>query len=132
MKILLAEDDRVQSTLYAFALEKWGYTVQATTDGEEALRFLMSDPNFNTLISDFNMPRMNGIELIFEMKQRRIFPSAIILFSGTALKDILSDFPLPLTEVQNFHFIHKDQGIAAVKDLLQPLRMKIQELKINH
>lgn len=62
MQILIAEDDAVAAELLAGVLEEMGHTVGIATDGQEALDRLSSE-TWSVLISDWEMPRMNGIEL---------------------------------------------------------------------
>ncbi|MBI4667171.1 MAG: chemotaxis protein CheW [Nitrospinae bacterium] len=62
-KILLAEDTaffRMVTTKY---LEEQGLVVKAVTDGQYAWETLCAGERFDLLITDVNMPRMNGIEL---------------------------------------------------------------------
>lgn len=62
MKILIAEDDPVSRRVLEKTLEKFGYEVIVTVNGEEAWdRYKSLDPTF--LITDWMMPYMDGIEL---------------------------------------------------------------------
>ncbi|MCG3210444.1 MAG: Sensor histidine kinase RcsC [Anaerolineae bacterium] len=60
--ILIAEDSITSRTLLKNILESAGYRVRATVDGVDALTALKTEP-FDLLISDVEMPRMNGFEL---------------------------------------------------------------------
>jgi DNA-binding response OmpR family regulator len=63
MKLLIAEDDPVSRRLLQSYLQKWGHEVVATTNGAEAwLRFQAE--TFPLVISDWNMPEMDGLELV--------------------------------------------------------------------
>jgi len=61
-KILVAEDSITSRTLLKNILETTGYEVRTVVDGLEALSALMEE-EFDLLISDVEMPRMNGFDL---------------------------------------------------------------------
>jgi two-component system chemotaxis sensor kinase CheA len=60
--ILVAEDSITARTLLKNILETAGYDVKTAVDGAEALAMLRSE-HFDLLVSDVDMPRMNGFEL---------------------------------------------------------------------
>ncbi len=61
-RILVAEDSITSRTLLKNILETTGYEVRTVVDGLEALTALMEE-DFDLLISDVEMPRMNGFDL---------------------------------------------------------------------
>ena len=61
--ILLAEDHADSREMLAVMLEMDGYRVVRAQDGVEALDLARSDAP-DLIITDVNMPRMNGIDLI--------------------------------------------------------------------
>jgi len=61
-KILVVDDDPIVATLVAVNLVKAGYDVHKTCDGIEALEYLSTN-RVGIVISDWNMPRLNGLEL---------------------------------------------------------------------
>ncbi|MGH1365396.1 MAG: PP2C family protein-serine/threonine phosphatase [Calditrichia bacterium] len=63
MKILIAEDESVSRSLLMRTLEKWGYEVIATEDGAAALEAFQKE-KFSIVITDWMMPKMDGIELV--------------------------------------------------------------------
>jgi CheY-like chemotaxis protein len=66
--ILIAEDNEVTSRVLKFNLERGGYEVHVAQDGLEALEFLAERPA-ELLITDFQMPRMGGLELIQNVRR---------------------------------------------------------------
>ncbi|CAK0752895.1 Histidine kinase [Gammaproteobacteria bacterium] len=61
-RLLIAEDSITARTLVKSILEGAGYHVVATVDGLDALTRLKTEP-FDLVVSDVDMPRMNGFEL---------------------------------------------------------------------
>jgi two-component system, chemotaxis family, protein-glutamate methylesterase/glutaminase len=62
-KVLIAEDDRTSALLLERALGRAGHEPVVVQDGQEALSRLMSG-GFDAVITDWMMPRMDGIELV--------------------------------------------------------------------
>ncbi|MEZ4670350.1 MAG: response regulator [Anaerolineae bacterium] len=63
--ILLVEDNAAMQTLLREMLEWGGHHVALGRTGEEALQVLEQSPQLPELIvSDLNMPRMDGLELL--------------------------------------------------------------------
>jgi two-component system, cell cycle sensor histidine kinase and response regulator CckA len=62
--ILCIDDDESQIFLIRRTLERSGYRVSACLDQREALDLLRSSPRpFDLVVTDFNMPGMNGLDL---------------------------------------------------------------------
>lgn len=62
MKILFVEDDEGQLYLWSRVFEKLGYQVATAENGAEALNIFEND-HINIIVTDINMPEMDGIEL---------------------------------------------------------------------
>ena len=80
---ILLVDDEIELVESGIRVLKWlGYQVLGITDPVEALEMVRSQPQqFDLIISDFSMPRMNGLQLAEEIK--RINPGIpFILLSG--------------------------------------------------
>ena len=60
--VLVAEDSITSRTLLKNILETAGYVVRTTVDGMEAFAALMEE-DFDLIITDIEMPRMNGFDL---------------------------------------------------------------------
>jgi two-component system chemotaxis sensor kinase CheA len=74
--ILIAEDSLFFRKLIAQYIQKPNWTVDIVTDGLEAWERLQSQPgHYNLVISDINMPRMDGFELAVKVREDRRFDS---------------------------------------------------------
>jgi two-component system chemotaxis sensor kinase CheA len=60
--VLVAEDSITARTLFKNILESAGYIVRTAVDGQDALTALKEE-TFDLVVSDVQMPRMNGFEL---------------------------------------------------------------------
>lgn len=75
--VLVADDSRMLRNTVIAQLHKLLYKVVEAKDGSEALEMLAENPDIGLLITDYNMPKVNGIELIREIRQtqsREEFP----------------------------------------------------------
>ena len=78
--ILLVDDNRDGLLVRRCLLEEIGCCVQTAASGEEGLK-LFQATQFDVVVTDYRMPRMNGAELI--QRIRLLDPNArIILLSG--------------------------------------------------
>lgn len=68
-KILLVDDDRLVVDALAEFLRLEGHDVDSAGDGSEALEKL-ADGDFSLVVTDINMSRTNGLELLRAIKQR--------------------------------------------------------------
>jgi CheY-like chemotaxis protein len=87
--ILLVDDSKDGLLVRKALLEELGYSVQIAVNGEEGLKLFQS-ANFDVVVTDYRMPRMNGVELI--QRIRKINPNARIVLISKLVE------PLGLTE----------------------------------
>ena len=65
-------------------LREIGYEVGEAADGKQALEMLEPDPNlYQLVLVDWNMPVMNGLELVEHLRARPIFSSLLIVMVTT-------------------------------------------------
>ncbi len=75
-KILIADDDRGMREFLQIMLEKEGHEVNTAGSGAEALS-LCRKGRFDLVLTDLKMPRMNGIDLLKEIKE--ISPETMVI-----------------------------------------------------
>lgn len=68
--IMVVEDDAATRRLYRFLLRNSGYDVIEAEDGIDALEKLAVH-DCDVVITDMNMPRMGGIELVRTLRQNQ-------------------------------------------------------------
>jgi two-component system sensor histidine kinase/response regulator len=92
---LLVEDDRLIRETLSSVLEEDGFRVFAAADGAEALQMLQAEEP-DLVISDIRMPRMNGFELLAQVRAmpgRREIPF-LFLSAMAATSDIRTGMAL--------------------------------------
>lgn len=86
LRILCAEDDEVLLACTAELLHLRGHNVDCATDGRQALDKLLKDrAAFDLLITDRQMPRLDGVGLV-EESRRAGYRGKVIVFA-TALSE---------------------------------------------
>ncbi len=66
---MVVDDDRVVRRIVVAKLYGLGYEVEVAEDGQEALDFLEDSEIPDLLITDNNMPRMNGFQLVRRLRE---------------------------------------------------------------
>ena len=66
--ILVVDDSASIRDMVSFTLESAGYQYHVASDGEDALEFARNNP-VKAVVTDLNMPRMDGITLIMELRK---------------------------------------------------------------
>ncbi|HTV94348.1 MAG TPA: diguanylate cyclase [Steroidobacteraceae bacterium] len=89
--ILLAEDDPVTRMLMTRFLKKAGYQVEAVADGSEALD-CMSRRYYPYLVTDWEMPEMDGVELCKAVRNLQLdgYVYALLLTARNAKEHIIA------------------------------------------
>src|SRR5438477_7659715 len=86
--ILVAEDEVIVRNIVCLMLQREGYQVLSAADGKEALELARQyQGTIDLLLSDINMPRMDGISLAEHIIQER--PGIrVLLMSGKVSAEI--------------------------------------------
>jgi diguanylate cyclase (GGDEF)-like protein len=69
IKILVADDSSVSRNYIRDLLKTHRYQVFTADDGDSAMQILEEHPDIKMLITDYNMPRMNGFELVKNIRR---------------------------------------------------------------
>ncbi|MEA3290019.1 MAG: hybrid sensor histidine kinase/response regulator [Campylobacterota bacterium] len=70
IQVLVVDDSRVALEKTAYYLEKYNLNVLKAMNGKEALEVLEQNPDIRLVYTDYNMPVMNGLELIRELRKK--------------------------------------------------------------
>ena len=92
MRILIAEDEAITRMTLARQLRSWGHEVTAAEDGQQAWDILGGDAEFDVVITDWEMPRMSGVELVgrFRRTARASYTYCILLTSRSEKADVVN------------------------------------------
>lgn len=81
MRILLADDDIRMRAIVQLWLENNRHEVTHAGNGMEAIERL-AEQDFDVLVTDINMPLMNGLDLVNTLLERGEHPRLILILSS--------------------------------------------------
>ena len=86
MRLLLAEDTYDLNRVLTMALRHEGYEVDSCLDGEEALERAMEN-GYDGIVMDIMMPKMDGIEVLKNIRQKNIVTPVLLLTAKSDIDD---------------------------------------------
>lgn len=95
--VLLVDDERDFADLLAQRLQTRGFKVQTAYDGEEALR-LAAGQELDVAVLDVNLPGMDGLALLGELKKLRPHAEALMLTGQNDLATAVAGMKLGATD----------------------------------
>ncbi len=118
--ILVVDDSTSLRQVVAIALKKEGYEVIEASDGQDALDKLTGG-KIHLVISDVNMPRMDGITFVKELKKRPEYKFTPVIMltteSGDDMKTAGREAGVKAWVVKPFK---PEQMLTAVSKLILP------------
>ncbi len=121
-RVLLVDDDIDILSAFQRNLRKH-FLIKTATSGVEALETIRDNPPFAVIVSDYNMPKMNGIELLSAV--RKVSPDTVrIMLTGFA--DLETSINA-VNEGSVFRFLTKP---ANTETLLQTINDGIEQNRL--
>lgn len=77
-RVLVVDDDAGLRSLLALICRRAGFNVDVANDGAQALH-LMSNNSYLVAILDLQMPRVNGFDVIRQLRSKMPRPSIIVI-----------------------------------------------------
>jgi DNA-binding NtrC family response regulator len=112
-RILIVDDEETTRELFAELLQRWGYDVDQTADGHEALK-IAAETHPDVIISDLVMPKLDGLSLVRALREEQPdTPVVIITGKGTI------DAAVEAVREGVFDFVEKPLDPARLKIILQ-------------
>jgi CheY-like chemotaxis protein len=96
-KVLIADDDRELAKMWQTALTLAGYEVVVVHDGEEAKQLIVGENNFDLILMDVIMPKLDGITLLKAIPSRKIEQLRVVVVTNlyqASVKGKLSGVPI--------------------------------------
>jgi DNA-binding NtrC family response regulator len=135
--VIVDDEEMVITSVRAFLSLETEYDIHGFTDPEEAARFLETNP-VDVVVSDYLMPKMNGIQLLSKSKQLQP-EAARVLLTGHADKQSAVQ---AINDVGLYQYLEKPwdnsqlllviQSAIERTQLFRSLREKITELDAAH
>ena len=91
-RVLIIDDNDQNRLILKHMLHKWNIKTDEAADGVEALRMMQSRTDYDVAIVDYNMPGMNGLELIAEIRKQKLSVpgrQAIVMYTSSEDPDVV-------------------------------------------
>jgi CheY-like chemotaxis protein len=90
--VLVVDDDAFTAELTGMVLEEAGFEVVIAIGGADALKQMGVNASIRVVVSDMNMPNMNGIEFFHSLREQG-FQQPFILMTGEAVAALRQAHP---------------------------------------
>lgn len=117
-KIMVVDDEAGIRNLLFDVLSEEGFKVTTAKDGQDAID-KMTNRHFDLFITDLNMPRIDGLELLRTIKKKRR-KEKIMIMTGEIFNKPFSRKDLPPVEIILRKPFHMNKLIEAVVSVLYP------------
>jgi CheY-like chemotaxis protein len=115
-RILVVDDNEIVRIVVTKMISRLGYEVLATDSGEKGLSLFLKN-QFDLVITDFEMPGMDGIELAIRIKEKSPF-TLVILMTGHGKNPTLAKLSGTLVDQALF----KPFGLQEIAEKIQSLQ----------
>lgn len=116
LKLLFVEDEKDLLSIISGALTKLQANFLTATNGLEALRVIEENSDIDVIVTDINMPYMNGLDMIKTLKEKGSTIPIIIMSAHTELEyvDRAKDYGISDYLLKPFDFIKFIELIASM------------------
>jgi two-component system chemotaxis response regulator CheY len=83
MRVLIVDDSRFIRQHLRQVLQGMGMSCEEAQDGYEAIELLRSAPGFDFMLVDVNMPVMNGLECVRQLREAGLHPRMKVMMVTT-------------------------------------------------
>jgi DNA-binding response OmpR family regulator len=133
--VLIAEDDEGLRSVLERGLKENGYAVDATCDGEQALRYL-DTYDYEVAILDWRMPKVTGLEVIQRLRRRGSALPVLMLTARDTATDRVAGLDQGADDylVKPFDFAELLARVRALQrrgEAVQSLTIKLANLTLD-
>ncbi|AAS96546.1 response regulator [Nitratidesulfovibrio vulgaris] len=113
--ILIVDDSKTVRNLVAFIMKKEGFKVTTAEDGLDGLEKLYSSEGVDLIISDVNMPRMDGFTFIKTVREQDTYRNLPIVVLSTEGQE--KDIQMGMSLGANLYMVKPAQPEKMVKNI---------------
>lgn len=125
-KLLVVDDENNLRLVVQKELSRLGHTVETASDGEKAWQEL-EQQDYDVLLCDINMPRLDGISLLRRLREKRQNPPEVIMLTGHATVETA----IEAMKLGAYDYLTKPYRITELAALVTQASEK-QQLKIDN
>lgn len=113
--VLIVDDSKTVRNLVAFIMKKEGFKVTTAEDGLDGLEKLYGAGEVDLIVSDINMPRMDGLTFIKTLREQEAYRDIPIVVLSTEGQD--KDIQTGLTVGANLYMVKPAQPEKLVRNV---------------
>lgn len=125
-KLLVVDDENNLRLVVQKELSRLGHEVETASDGEEAW-LALEQKDYDVLLCDINMPRLDGISLLRRLREKRQNPPEVIMLTGHATVETA----IEAMKLGTYDYLTKPYRITELAALVTQASEK-QKLKIDN
>ncbi len=125
-KLLVVDDENNLRMVVQKEMSRQGHEVETASDGEAAWE-LLEQQDFDVLLCDINMPRLDGIELLRRLREKSQNPPEVIMLTGQATVESA----IEAMKLGAYDYLTKPYRITELSALVSQADEK-QKLKIDN
>ena len=125
-KLLVVDDEKNLRLVVQKEMARQDHQVETAADGESAWEMLES-ADFDVLLCDINMPRLDGIGLLRRLREKSANPPEVIMLTGQATVETA----IEAMKLGAYDYLTKPYRIAELTALVAAAAEK-QQLKIDN
>jgi DNA-binding response OmpR family regulator len=135
MRILVVEDDKPVASFVKKGLESEQYAVDLAWDGEGA-ETLVGEANFDLVILDLLLPKVDGLEVLKYIRSRKPSPMVLILSGRSRVEDRVKGLDLGADDYMTKPFSFSELA-ARVRALLRrspnpvDIVLRVEDLELD-
>ena len=129
MRILVVEDEPKVASFIKKGLQEESYAVDVAQDGEEGLAFIEMNV-YDAVVLDLMLPKMNGIEVMREVRSRKINVPVLMLTARDSLEDKVMGLDAGADDYLTKPFAFQEL-LARVRSLLRRGKAEVAMLKVE-
>ena len=126
VKILVVDDEKNLRLVVQKEMTRQGHKVEVATNGEEAWTMLQ-EQDFDVLLSDIDMPRLDGMGLLRRLREKLQNPPEVIMLTGQATVETA----IEAMKLGAYDYLTKPYRITELSALVTQAADK-QQLKIDN
>jgi len=129
MKIMVVDDNPEILEVLSSAIRLWGHAVDTACDGVDAINLQLKN-RYDVIVTDADMPRMDGFKLCKFMKER--FPELYIIgMSGTYDEKTFRDAGADMSLAKPFSILDMQKAVEGALQSSKGKSARIEHRKSN-
>lgn len=135
MRVLLAEDEKDLSKALCAILKHNNYSVDAVYNGQDALDYGLCE-NYDAIILDIMMPKMDGLQVLSQLRKNGISTPVMILTAKSLVEDKIAGLDMGADDYLSKPFsmgelLARLRAITRRKEAFQPNLLSFGNVSLN-